>query len=661
MSTTITIPSNRSALAKRAEPVTNFSTETTAVLDLYGSSESDADKLFVGFDFSSVSAADRVKSIEYARVCAYLTSIPVYSADIAARGVGGAWSESTLTFHNAPSVSGYGFTGMRATAPGLCASDYYYDRDHIKILLGANGLAFFNILHGEPVIATSRHATQAPYLELGLGDASPSRSIVSASPSGGYRPKNAAVSVSWSSALDGVCIDPVTISSTKIRYRASSSATATEVNCSGNQYGTIPASAMTGNSIQWQCETVDSLGNTATSAWYTLSTVEAQSTAVAVSPRDVMLDASSENLFVWEHHISTGTAPTRSLLKYTTDDGSTWTTFLDVSGPATQGVVPAGTLPSGTLRWIVCTYNTEGTQGLWSNQPTILVVGAPAAPVVSVTQTPRPTVSWQASGQQGYRVRVGSYDSGSVYGAATSMQLPVILPDGDYIAEARVVNEYGLWSDWGSAPLTVANTPGAAITLTAAAAGDIVLSWTTAGSYERFLVERDGEPIAVTAESRYTDIKAVGEHSYRILGLQAGSDDYGVSNTETVRLEVETASITDLETGERLELPYSVEQLREEQITVSRDATVTHFAGAVWPSAEVSIYRDRVMAFEAAFADIRQGKRLEAMEGHLVVLKARNEQMVVGILPQLEIRSNEYWIDYQGEIRQLDDREEVAL
>ena len=660
---TLRVNSNRSALAKRAEPVTNFSTGTTAVLDRYGSSESEADKLFVGFDFdfSSVSAADRVKSIEYARVCAYLTSVPGYGAIILARGVGGAWDESTLTFHNAPSALGYGFTGQRKTSAGLWASDYYDDAEHIKTLVGANGLALLNNDQGEPVIATSRHATQAPYIEFGLGDDSPSRSIVSASPSGGYKPKNAAVAVSWSSALDGVCIDPVTIVSTKIRYRASSSVTATEVNCSGKQYGTIPASAMTGNSIQWQCETVDSLGNTATSPWYTLSTVEAQSTAVAVSPRDVMLDASSDNLFVWEHKISTGTAPTRSVLKYTTDDGSPWMTFLDVSGLATQGVVPAGTLPSGTLRWIVCTYNTEGTQGLWSNQPTILVVGAPAAPVVSVTQTPRPTVSWQGSDQQGYRVRVGDYDSGSVYGAATSMQLPVILPDGDYIAEVRVVNEYGLWSDWGSAPLTVANTPGAAISLTATAAGDIVLSWTTAGSYERYLVERDGEPIAITAERSYTDQRAVGEHSYRVLGIQAGSDDYGVSDPVTVTLTVETNSITDLDTGDTLPLRYSTAQIQEEQIERSRELTLTHLGASAWPTAELGKSLDKSIALEAAFSSLADARRLEAMVGHLVCVKCKNDEIVVGVLPGYSKISSAFWVDYNIEIRQTDDEEAVEL
>lgn len=653
---TVTLPSNRSAYASYDHQSTNYSTQT--VITTGGFDFLDPAGLYVGFDTSSVPAADRKKPINGYTLWAYaeLAISYIRRTSVYFYPINSAWNESTLTYSNAPTTSdqlGWFDLHTRPAEWSYCTPTYF--SNSIRSIL-SNGCC---VRASDVNIYTSRHPSLAPYLEIELDDEQATRQITSASPSSGYKPKNTAVTVSWSSSISGLTIDTPTITATKMRYRENSSATATEVDCGGREYGTIPASAMTGNSIQWQGETTDSFGNTVTSGWYTLSTVEGYSTATADSPVNVMVDGSVDNVFRWTHRISTGTAPTRSFLEKSTD-GTNWTTLLDQSGSATQGVVPAGSLPSGSVQWRVRTYNTENAAGYWSTAQTIMVVAAPDTPPVSVEQSPRPTVSWQSSEQQGYQVRIaGVYDSGCVFGTAQNMKLPVIVPDDEYIVEVRVVNEYGLWSEWGSAPLIVSNIPGEAITLTANTTSDIELSWD--GNYDRYLVERDGNPIAVTTQTNYIDRKAVGPHTYRVLGLTDGSDNYGISNTAEVDLKMESNAITDLDTGETLSLRYSTADIQEEQIKRTREIALTHLGASPWPTAEIGKSQDKIITLEAAFSDLAEARKLDAMLGHLVCVKCKNDEIVVGVLPGYNKVSSAFWVNYQIEVHQTDDDEEVEL
>ena len=652
MSTTIRINSNRSALADWRYRDQNFSSGTTA--ELYLDSE-----MFVGYDLSALTQQQRRQAIKQLTLYtyAYMSSPYHYSDELHAASALSAWIEAELTYNNKPRHTVHVSGGYTYRTGGDWAHGVMEDAADAALLL-KNGAV---ISAGVTVtVCTSRHAN-APYLLLELENESPGRELKSASPSSGYTPKNKALSVSWYTDLTGACIDDVTVTQTVLRYRATAEDAAQEIDCGTAEAGTIPAAAITADSIQWQAETTDSLGNSVTSRWYTLSTVEAKSSATAVSPRDVMVDGSTDTTFVWTHRISTRTKATRSVIRVSADE-ETWTTVLDQEGSATTGTVPAGTLPSGSLLWQVQTYNSEGLAGYWSESASIMVVAAPPEPAVTVEQTPRPLVTWQSSGQQGYQIRIPDvWESGSIYGAEASYKLPVILPDGDYTVELRVVNEYKLWSGWGSAPLTVANQPGPEIQLQAATPGTVILTWSSAGDYVRYLVERDGEPIAVTADSVYADHRAVGGHSYRVLGLPASGDDYTPSNTVSVDLVIEVNSITDLETGEILSMPYSTTEIQEEEISLSRAVTLTHYAGADYPSAEIGRSRSKTMQFEAAFADLSQARRLEALIGRHVALKTKNAEIVTGILGELNKRSSAFWVDYTGELAQADDPEEVAL
>jgi hypothetical protein len=128
-----------------------------------------------------------------------------------------------------------------------------------------------------------------------------------------------------------------------------------------------------------------------------------------------------------------------------------------------------------------------------------------------------------------------------------------------------------------------------------------------------------------------------------------------------VDLVIEVNSITDLETGEILSMPYSTTEIQEEEISLSRAVTLTHYAGAKYPSAEVGQEREKVLQFKVAFADLAQASRLEALIGRHVAIKAKNNELVTGVLGELRKLSSTFWVDYAGELAQADDPEEVAL
>ncbi len=584
-----------------------------------------------------------------------------------------AWDPATLTANNVPKRlfdPSWETPWVHNASGETVAGRYFYDvqkyysaaqRDRVPVLDVLNyGLRFIPESQSPTdgwQIATHLSAYK-PTLLVEYGD---TVAMVpgSMSPTG-YIPKNTDCTFRWNVQASGVCPGSLTVASTIFSWRPAGGSW-TNVSVGTAKSYTLAGSNITADSIEWKVAVTDSNGTTTTSAVQTNSTVEELSQAVAISPKNTMVDGSKRNLFTWEHIIGTGTAPTKSQLQCSSDGGSTWTQIMSVSLPVLQGNVSANVLPAGEILWRVRTFNTENNAGSWSEPVPITVVAAPGTPAVSAEQTPRPLISWQVTGQQGFQIRIaGVWESGSVYGTQTNFKLPIILPDGDYTVEVRVVNEYGLWSEWGSAPISVSHIGGASITLTAMSIGEIYLSWTTNGSYARFLVERDGVPVALTEEPNWVDYRAVGEHRYRVLGLN-DSDDYRESNEIIVTLTVEINSVTDLLTGERLDMPYSTTQIQEEQITISHAVELTHFAGAAYPIAEVGEARDRAVEFEAAFLHQTEGKRLEALVGRLVCLKSKNNESVVGVLRQLKKTSSVFWIDYVGEVSQVDDREEVEL
>ena len=426
----------------------------------------------------------------------------------------------------------------------------------------------------------------------------------------------------------------------------------------------IKAGTFTGTSVDWRVVATTNAAQTLTSDWMTIETTETTPTARVISPNGITLDATVVNRFRWRHIVASGTAQTKADLQWSAD-GTTWNTLTTVTGENQYYDVPANTFASGTKYWRVRTYNTDGTASEWSAAAEFIAINAPSAPSIVIQSTgPRPRITWQTTEQEAYQLTLSNgYASGTVYGTEKAWRSPVYLADGSYTVRVRVQNQYGMWSEWSAAALPVSHTEGEAITLSVDASHEAALTWQTAGSYDFYLIERDGIAIARTVQKQYVDHTSIGSVTYRVRGCYADSDNYGVSNSDTVEILPETNMICDLETGVWLEMRLSETQLRTNSASFSAGVSTVHLAGLAYPVEERSEQRDRALSVACAWPHSRRAAALalEALVGRLVCLKDHYGNMVIGSLPSLESNCDEFMRRYSFTVSHTNREEAITL
>ena len=635
----VTLQAVKSALIKEAAPLTNFSAGTDEVL-----CDSSMYKSYLLCAFAAMAGETQHKRINAVAVYAYLTPSAPYCAPVV-ESLTGDFDQGTVTLNNAPgaTVMSYGDSVFSAGYAGTQLHSIEGAKHGVRI--GSNDWCS---------VQTSR-GSNPPYLQISYDDVDVTGAPENCTPSDGYVPKGKATTFTWDIKATGWCYGDITQAAATFRWRTGEGAAATEISCGTARQCTVPAGTFATDTIQWQVSITDNTGTVSTSGWYTLSTVEANSTAAIIAPTDDMIDGSQPCAVSWQHVISTGTAPTGYELQKSAD-GSAWATLAaDMASAATSCAVPAGALSSGDLYLRVRTYNQDGAAGSWSEPVHNIVVAAPAAPVVRSDGAARPTVRWQASSQQGYEVKIDGESSGTIYGTASSYKWPAYLADGQHTAYVRVQNKYGLWSGWGSVTFTAAHTEGAEIRLIAATTHRVSLGWTTAGAYTAYWVYRDGVKIAETAAKSYIDDLSIGSRSYQVRGVYSDSDDYGLSGKVTAAVICDTLMIGDAETGEWMELRRTAKSDRTVTRSFSADVSYTYYSGSEYPAAEISGCKAKTYAFDAAFtaAEASAMAQFERLLGRVVIIKDGWGNMVVGIMEAQPRTCGVFLAEYSCTVRQI--------
>lgn len=465
--------------------------------------------------------------------------------------------------------------------------------------------------------------------------------------------------------LTQVCFAEVKQTSAIFEWRVKNASTSKTISVSGSTTAcTVPANTFPSGTLEWRVKVTANSGTTTTSAWQEITTTDVTPTAKPVSPSGIVIDATIANRFSWKHIISTGTPQSKANLQWSAD-GTTWNTLATVTGENQYYDVPANKFTSGTKYWRVRTYNTDGTPSEWSDKAEFIAINAPSAPSIVIQSTgPRPRITWQTTEQEAYQLTLSSgYASGTVYGTEKAWRSPVYLADGSYTVRVRVQNKYGMWSEWSAAALPVSHTEGEAITLSVDASHEAALTWQTAGSYDFYLIERDGVAIARTAQKQYVDHTSIGSVTYRVRGCYADSDNYGVSNSDTAEILPDTNMICDLETGVWLEMRLSETQLRTNRTSFSAGVSTVHLAGLAYPIEERSEQRDRALSVACAWPHAQRAAALalEALVGRLVCLKDRYGNMAIGSLPSLESNCDEFMRRYSFTISHTNREEAITF
>lgn len=465
--------------------------------------------------------------------------------------------------------------------------------------------------------------------------------------------------------LTQVCFAEVKQTSAVFEWRVKNASTSKTISVSGATTAcTVPANTFPSGTLEWRVKVTANSGTTTTSAWQEITTTDVTPTAKPVSPSGIVIDATIVNRFSWKHIISTGTPQSKADLQWSAD-GTTWNTLATVTGENQYYDVPANKFTSGTRYWRVRTYNTDGTASAWSDKAEFIAINAPSAPSIVIQSTgPRPRITWQTSEQEAYQLTLSNgYASGTVYGTEKAWRSPVYLADGSYTVRVRVQNKYGMWSEWSAAALPVSHTEGEAITLSAGASHEAALTWQTAGSYDFYLIERDGVAIARTAQKQYIDHTSINSVTYRVRGCYADSDNYGLSNAVTAEILPDTAMICDLESGTWQRLPLSETILRTNRISRAATISTVHLSGLAYPVAERTEFRDMAMQISCAFTAKNRAAALalEALVGRLVCAKTAQGDMATGYLTALEKNADAIMSRYSFEIQNIHREEAITL
>lgn len=425
----------------------------------------------------------------------------------------------------------------------------------------------------------------------------------------------------------------------------------------------IPAGTFSGKSqVQIRPKITSNNGQTsAADAWLTITLQDEKSTAVPISPVNDIIDKNADAVFRWAHVITTGTPQTKAELQIS-DNGTVWTALATVTGADTYYTVAAGSIETGTHFWRVRTYNGDGVASDWSSAAEFICVGTPDAPVVLVqSSTPRPSVSWQTTEQQAYQVEiVGVYASGTRFGTGKTWTAPFYLEDGSYTVRVRVQNEYGFWSPWGTAALPVTNVPGGTITLTAEGGIEAALSWTP-GSFDYYLVYRNGVAIAKVTEPSYTDAASIGGVRYQVRGCYDNSDNYSLSEAVEVTVSTDKVRLYDMERGEWLHFLYDSSAHRSTGLSLSQDIQYVQLSGHTYPVAERSEFKSRALRITCVCADDAERQSLRALLGHLTCCKTPEGNMTIGYPASISESSEDFFSTYSFTIEQIDRKEEIDL
>ena len=510
--------------------------------------------------------------------------------------------------------------------------------DYVTVYGIRYGIAFFLYDFSDGSVAVVTNGTNAPYLTITVDDSDTiGLTLDDLAPKTGTIIKTQNNTFTWRARdADNKCIPEVKQASAVFRWRSGTSGTIHTIAVSGNTHSvTVPANTFAGTtSIQWQVAVTANSGVVTRSNWVTLSTADATPTAAPLSPVDTVIDGSKDVLFQWQHSISTGTAQSKADLQKSTD-GQTWTTLTTITGSEKQWTCPAGTLTSSIKYWRVRTYNADGVAGEWSDAAQIVVIAAPTAPSIQIKSTgPRPSISWQTSEQEAYQVELdGNLSGGTHYGTEKTWTSPAYLADGSHTVRVRVQNQYGMWSDWGAAALPVTNTPGAAITLTVQASSVAALSWQTSGSYDFYLVYRNGKPIAKLTQTQYTDELSSGSTTYQVRGCYADSSNYGLSSAVTVTIMTgQYVTLYGIASGEKVTLKHCGLKNQPVQNAINRDIQYIFMYGSTYPHAERSEFVTKKVGGTAVFLPDEDKAGFDALIGELVCLKTQSGEMVIGYL-----------------------------
>ena len=379
-------------------------------------------------------------------------------------------------------------------------------------------------------------------------------------------------------------------------------------------------------------------------------------TATATKPKNTYAGSWETIRFEWTYESKNSISQKKYELQYKDASHTDWTELASAESANTNVNIPPNTFAAGIVKWRVRCTNAYDQVSAWSEEASFTAQGKPPTPTVYATSSPRPEITWTGEGQLAYQIKIDNAVLHTAYSTDGQYKVKEYLNDGAHTASVRIQNEYGLWSDWGTADFTVANTPGAPITLFAAGGEKATLAWTET-DHEAYYVYRDDIPIAKTTGHTYTDQMAIGTHKYKVRGV--AGDSYSMSNEVTVTLSVDAPEIAALGEMQWLRLEYSTAQNSPLGVSTYQDVAYQFYAGRRYPVAETSQQITKIYSFNAAFNDAAQAAAFEGLLGKTVIYRDQHGCLCTGPLMGFELSADQFFRAFSCSVQQTDNNERI--
>lgn len=380
-------------------------------------------------------------------------------------------------------------------------------------------------------------------------------------------------------------------------------------------------------------------------------------TVTTVKPKNTYAGSWDTINFEWTYASREGLAQKKYELQYKDTSHTDWAALASAESANTNANIPPNTFAAGIVKWRVRCTNANNQVSAWSEEASFTAQGKPPTPTVYATSSPRPEITWTGEGQLAYQIKIDNAVLHTAYSTDGQYKVKEYLTDGTHIAAVRIQNEYGLWSDWGTAEFTVANTPGAPITLFAAGGEKAALAWTET-DHKTYYIYRDDIPIAKTTAHTYSDQMAIGTHKYKVRGVTG--DSYSMSNEVTVTLSVDAPEIAALGDIQWLKLEYSTAQNSPLGVSAYQDVAYQFYAGRRYPVAETSRQITKIYSFNAAFNDAAQAAAFEGLLGKTVIYRDQHGCLCTGPLTGFELSIDQFFRAFSCSIQQTDNMERIG-
>lgn len=351
-------------------------------------------------------------------------------------------------------------------------------------------------------------------------------------------------------------------------------------------------------------------------------------------PADLVYRLITDPLTVsWAYAQEADSPQTSYTIQASYDDGATWETVASETSAAHTHTFPADTFGTGTLRLRVTASSAYADSV--PAEVRVYMRANPATSDVSCDANPHPTVTWTGADQTAYQVRFGDWDSGAVFGSASSMTIPRIFSADVYPVTVRTQTSNGDWSSWSDtiwAEITNSDpglTGSLAVTMSGGAA---LVSWTESPGAAGYVLLRDGEPVYAGTALYYRDDAAAGTVTWTLRCVSAaGYYSDADTLTYTLPLRCDMLRPMDDDTADWIAIRYSLDR-RSRSYDRQLGTSFRYYAGREKPVAVSTGESTRTMRTTAAFKTRAQAEAILALAGRPVIYKDVTGGVIIGIL-----------------------------